>query len=81
MEAMLDMKTWLLFLFALTSNSPNGELTSVRDKWNSNSRNKVDNKNQFQGLIIKVMGFSTLETTLVQMPSGAVQMMICPFAW
>ena len=29
-EAMKDLKTWLLFLFAVTSNSPNGGLTSVR---------------------------------------------------
>lgn len=29
MEAMKDLKTWLLFLFAVTSNSPNGGLTSV----------------------------------------------------
>lgn len=28
-EAMVDMKTWLLFLFALTSNSPNGGLSAV----------------------------------------------------
>lgn len=28
-EAMMDLKTWLLFLFAVTSNSPNGGLTSV----------------------------------------------------
>lgn len=28
-EAMLDLKTWLLFLFALTSNSPNGGLSAV----------------------------------------------------
>lgn len=28
-EAVLDLKTWLLFLFAVTSNSPNGGLTSV----------------------------------------------------
>ena len=31
-EAMLDLKTWLLFLFAVTSNSPNGGLTSVRNR-------------------------------------------------
>lgn len=31
----------------------------------------------FQGLIIKGMGFSTLETTLIQMPSGAVQFIAC----
>lgn len=28
-EAMFDLKTWLLFLFALTSNSPNGGLSAV----------------------------------------------------
>ncbi|KAH8660225.1 major facilitator superfamily transporter [Xylariales sp. PMI_506] len=61
-EAMLDLKTWLLFLFAVASNSPNGGLTT------------------FQGLIIKGMGFSTLQTTLIQMPSGAVQLIACPTA-
>ncbi|KAI8657049.1 MFS domain-containing protein [Fusarium sp. Ph1] len=58
-EAMLDLKTWLLFTFALTSNSPNGGLSA------------------FQGLIIKGAGFSTLRTTLYQMPSGAVQLVAC----
>ncbi|XEV04659.1 hypothetical protein FSHL1_009946 [Fusarium sambucinum] len=58
-EAMFDLKTWLLFTFALTSNSPNGGLSA------------------FQGLIIKGAGFSTLQTTLYQMPSGAVQLVAC----
>jgi ACS family allantoate permease-like MFS transporter len=31
-EAMLDLKTWLLFLFAVTSNSPNGGLTTVSEE-------------------------------------------------
>ncbi|KAH7196506.1 major facilitator superfamily domain-containing protein [Fusarium flagelliforme] len=61
-EAMMDPKTWLLFLFALMSNSPNGGLSA------------------FQGLIIKGAGFSTLTTTLYQMPSGAVQMVACVVA-
>ncbi|CAK4033220.1 major facilitator superfamily transporter [Lecanosticta acicola] len=58
-EALLDPKTWLLFVFAVTSNAPNGGLTN------------------FQSLIIKGMGFSTLQTTLIQMPSGAVQFIVC----
>ncbi|KAL5047676.1 hypothetical protein BDW71DRAFT_214039 [Aspergillus fruticulosus] len=62
-EAMMDVKAWLLFLFASTSNSPNGRLTS------------------FQGLIIKGMGFSTLQTTHIQMPPGGVQLIVCPLAW
>ncbi|KAH7017211.1 major facilitator superfamily domain-containing protein [Ilyonectria destructans] len=61
-EAMLDLKTWLIFLFAVTSNSPNGGLSA------------------FQGLIIKGAGFSTLRTTLLQMPSGAVQLVACLLA-
>ncbi|KAL4806229.1 major facilitator superfamily domain-containing protein [Aspergillus unguis] len=61
-EALGDVKTWLLVLFAVASNAPNGGLTS------------------FQGLIIKGMGFSTLQTTLIQMPSGGVQMVVCPLA-
>ncbi|CAI0647092.1 unnamed protein product, partial [Colletotrichum noveboracense] len=61
-EAMRDLKTWLLFLFAVASNSPNGGLTT------------------FQGLVIKGMGFSTLQTTLIQMPSGGVQLILCPLA-
>ncbi|CAO2654934.1 Nn.00g116670.m01.CDS01 [Neocucurbitaria sp. VM-36] len=58
-EALTDLKTWLLFIFAVASNAPNGGLTT------------------FQGLIIKGMGFSTLRTTLIQMPSGGVQMVVC----
>ncbi|KAF5985008.1 DAL5-Allantoate ureidosuccinate permease [Fusarium coicis] len=35
---------------------------------------------RFQGLIIKGAGFSTLDTTLYQMPSGAVQLVACVLA-
>lgn len=31
----------------------------------------------FQGLIIRGLGFSTLQTTLIQMPSGGVQFVVC----
>jgi hypothetical protein len=58
-EALSDLKTWLLFVFAVASNAPNGGLTT------------------FQGIIIKGLGFSTLQTTLIQMPSGGVQMVVC----
>lgn len=79
MEAMMDLKTWLLFLFAVASNSPNGGLTSVCTVLRV-SINRLTGL-QFQGLIIKGMGFSTLKTTLIQMPSGGVQLIICPLAW
>ncbi|KXJ89931.1 allantoate permease [Microdochium bolleyi] len=61
-EAMTDLKTWLLFIFAVASNSPNGGLTV------------------FQGLVIQGMGFSKLQTTLIQMPSGGVQFTFCVLA-
>lgn len=31
-EAMTDLKTWLLFLFAVASNAPNGGLTTVSER-------------------------------------------------
>ncbi|KAM5344041.1 hypothetical protein ACJ41O_012578 [Fusarium nematophilum] len=65
-EAMFDLKTWLLFLFAVTNNAPNGGLTTILTG------------TQFQGLVIRGMGFSVLQTTLIQMPSGAVQFILCP---
>lgn len=83
-EAMLDLKTWLLFLFAVASNSPNGGLTNVGLlKSGSCVLLFTDNliAHQFQGLIIRGMGFSPLETTLIQMPSGAVQFLFCTSAW
>ena len=79
-EAMMDPKTWLLFLFALTSNSPNGGLSAV-SMIRSLISFMANNGIQFQGLIIKGAGFSTLTTTLYQMPSGAVQMVACVLAW
>lgn len=80
-EAMLDLKTWLLFLFAVTSNSPNGGLSAVSLVLElSKMRMNANEAEQFQGLIIKGMGFTTLETTLHQMPSGAVQLIVCPLA-
>lgn len=36
---------------------------------------------QFQGLIIKGLGFTNLRTTLIQMPSGGVQFVFCTVAW
>lgn len=61
-EAVMDLKTWLLFVFAVASNTPNGGLTV------------------FQGLVIQGMGFSRLQTTLIQMPSGCVQFVLCVLA-
>jgi ACS family allantoate permease-like MFS transporter len=58
-EAIMDIKSWLFFLLALTINFPNGVFIN------------------FQGIIIQDMGFTGLKTTLMTMPSGAVQLISC----
>jgi MFS family permease len=81
-EAIFDLKTWLLFLFAVASNSPNGGLTNVSIAGCRLFVNIADYYiRQFQGLIIRGMGFSPLRTALIQMPSGAVQFLFCTSAW
>lgn len=83
-EAMTDLKTWLLFAFAVASNSPNGGLTVVIILFGpARTRNEqlTRKSTQFQGVIINGMGFSVLQTTLIQMPSGGVQLVVCVLAW
>lgn len=40
-EAMTDLKTWLLFLFAVASNAPNGGLTTVSERIGRHSKKKT----------------------------------------
>lgn len=47
-EAMTDLKTWLLFLFAVASNSPNGGLTTVSQ----------DQKETFYALLEEVKSYT-----------------------
>lgn len=79
-EALSDLKTWLLFTFAVASNTPNGGLTVVSVCVPRATRLRAD-FSQFQGLVIQGMGFSKLQTTLIQMPSGGVQFVACVSAW
>ncbi|KAJ7636091.1 MFS general substrate transporter [Mycena polygramma] len=53
-EAFLDIKTYLFFLFGFTANVPNGGTSN------------------FGTLIIQGFGFNTLNTTLMQLPYGAI---------
>ncbi|KAK2741384.1 hypothetical protein FQN57_005669 [Myotisia sp. PD_48] len=54
LEAVVDPKTWLLFLFNIAINIPNGGLIT------------------FGGLIIKHLGFSAVESSLLNMPTGVM---------
>ncbi|KAF7370876.1 MFS general substrate transporter [Mycena sanguinolenta] len=54
LEAFMDIKTYLFFLFGFTANVPNGGTSN------------------FGTLIIKGFGFNTLNTTLMQLPYGAI---------
>jgi hypothetical protein len=53
-EALLDPKTWFLFLFGLSTQVVNGSVSN------------------FGTLIIKGFGYSTLQTTLLQIPYGII---------
>lgn len=53
-EALVDPKTWFLFLFGLSTQVVNGSVSN------------------FGSLIIKGFGYSTLDTTLLQIPYGFI---------
>ena len=60
LEALLDIKVWLVFFFNIAINVPNGGLVT------------------FGSIIIKGLGFSALESSLLTMPFGV----FCTFgAW
>ncbi|KAE8414608.1 major facilitator superfamily domain-containing protein [Aspergillus pseudocaelatus] len=53
-EALTDYKIYILFLFQIANNIPNGGLT------------------MFSAIVVKGFGFSTLQTYLLAIPTGAV---------
>ncbi|CDO94595.1 unnamed protein product [Kluyveromyces dobzhanskii CBS 2104] len=60
-EALKDVRTWLYFLFSVSSNIPNGGITN------------------FSSILLKSdFGFSTDKSLLVNMGSGAVELVGCP---
>ncbi|KAF3479865.1 uncharacterized protein GIQ15_06841 [Arthroderma uncinatum] len=54
MEAILDPKTWIIFLFNVAINIPNGGLIT------------------FGGILIKDLGFSPIQASLLNMPTGVM---------
>ncbi|EEQ35405.1 hypothetical protein McanCB56680_005104 [Microsporum canis] len=53
-EAILDPKTWIIFLFNVAINIPNGGLIT------------------FGGILIKNLGFSPIQASLLNMPTGVM---------
>ncbi|GBF65768.1 transporter [Trichophyton mentagrophytes] len=53
-EAVLDPKTWIIFLFNVAINIPNGGLIT------------------FGGILIKNLGFSPIQASLLNMPTGVM---------
>lgn len=53
-EALLDVRTWLIFFINLLLNIPNGGLIG------------------FNSLIVKSLGFTIKETTLLAIPTGVI---------
>ncbi|KAL2787903.1 fungal-specific transcription factor domain-containing protein [Aspergillus keveii] len=63
-EAVIDPKTWILFLFNIAINIPNGGLTT------------------FSGIIINNLGFSPVNTSLLNMPTGVMSTLSAfVFSW
>lgn len=63
-EAAIDPKTWILFVFNIAINIPNGGLTT------------------FSGIIISNLGFSDVNTSLLNMPTGAMSTLSAfVFSW
>lgn len=58
-EALLDFKTWLFFIFSIANNIPNGGITN------------------FGSILLTGMGYSPANALLMQMPSGAVEVVGC----
>ncbi|CAK7896327.1 allantoate permease [[Candida] anglica] len=59
-EALTDYKTWLIFLFGLANNIPNGGMTNFGNI-----------------LLTEDLGYTARESLLMQMPSGAVEVVGC----
>ncbi|OKL63547.1 hypothetical protein UA08_02032 [Talaromyces atroroseus] len=53
-EAVIDPKTWIIFLFNIAINIPNGGLIT------------------FSGIIINGLGFTAVQTSLLNMPTGVM---------
>lgn len=60
-EAVKDIRTWLYFLFTVSSNIPNGGITN------------------FMSILLHTdFGYSTKDSLLMTMPTGAVELVGCP---
>ena len=60
-EALKDVRTWLYFLFTVSSNIPNGGISS------------------FMSILLNSdFGYSSKETLLMGLPTGAVELVGCP---
>lgn len=85
-EAFLDIKLYLFFLLGTVCNIPNGG-TCLLPSLLAHSKPKLipspTGISNFGTIIIKGFGFSTLVTTLMQIPYGAIialSILICVFA-
>jgi hypothetical protein len=75
---MTDVKSWLFLALALLINAPNGVFINVsKELGHICPSTELRNQLQFQGIIILSLGYTGLQTTLMTMPSGAVQLITC----
>lgn len=85
-EAFCDIKLYLFFLLGTVCNIPNGGMPPYHPSHNDKSKANTTllaGISNFGTIIIKGFGFSTLVTTLMQIPYGAIialSILICVFA-
>jgi membrane protein YqaA with SNARE-associated domain len=79
LEAVMDPKTWTLFLFNIAINIPNGGMHRV-----PRTVCPADNSGltTFSGIIINNLGFSPVTTSLLNMPTGIMSTLSAfGFSW
>lgn len=73
-EAVIDPKTWLIFFFNIAINIPNGgRFLSVSTKCILTSGlTSTTGLTTFNGIIIKNLGFTSVQSSLLAMPTGVM---------
>lgn len=72
-EAVLDPKTWIIFLFNVAINIPNGGISPFyTHQLEGSIFNTCTGLITFGGILIKNLGFSPIQASLLNMPTGVM---------
>lgn len=71
LEAVMDPKTWIVFLFNISINIPNGGIHTLCHVETKHA-DIVKGLTTFSGIIINNLGFSPVKASLLNMPTGVM---------